>query len=89
MPKPKSLETYHEGGQWKNKVIGNTRASSTSPTKKDAVSKGKTQAKDLGAEHVIAGRQRGPTRTRVGPPFGSIVTLRWSFILPNRKEFGR
>ncbi|MDN3240995.1 DUF2188 domain-containing protein [Glycomyces tritici] len=53
MPKPKSVETYHEGGQWKNKVTGNTKASNTAATKKDAVSKGKAQAKDLGAEHVI------------------------------------
>jgi hypothetical protein len=47
------VETYHENGQWKNKVEGNTRASSTHDTKDEATAKGREMAKDAGVEHII------------------------------------
>lgn len=53
MPKKDTVETYHEDGQWKNKVGGNTRASNTSTTKAEAQAKGRDMAKSLEAEHVV------------------------------------
>jgi hypothetical protein len=47
------IETYHEDGQWKNKVEGNERASSTHPTKAEAQEAGRAMAADRGVEHVI------------------------------------
>ena len=47
------VETYHENGQWKNKVEGNTQASSTHETKEEATAKGREMAKDAGVEHII------------------------------------
>ena len=47
------VETYHEGDQWKNKVEGNSRASSVHDTKKDAQAAGRDMAKSRGVEHVI------------------------------------
>ena len=47
------VETYHENGQWKNKVEGNAQASSTHDVKDEAVAKGREMAKERGVEHVI------------------------------------
>jgi hypothetical protein len=47
------IETYHEDGQWKNRVQGSTRAANTHETKADAQSKGREMAKDRKVEHVI------------------------------------
>jgi hypothetical protein len=47
------VETYHENGQWKNKVEGNERASTTHETKEEATAKGREMAKDAGVEHII------------------------------------
>ena len=52
------IETYHEGGQWKNRAQGNTRASNTFDRKVDAEAAGRGMAKDRGVEHVIK-RQDG------------------------------
>lgn len=47
------IDTYHEDGQWKNKVEGNQRASSTHDTKKEAQEAGREMARDRKVEHVI------------------------------------
>jgi hypothetical protein len=47
------IETYFEDGQWKNKVEGNERASSTHPTKDEATAKGRETAIEHGVEHII------------------------------------
>lgn len=47
------VETYHEDGQWKNKVEGNSRASNTHLTKDDATVEGRDMAIDRGVEHII------------------------------------
>ncbi|MET9633496.1 DUF2188 domain-containing protein [Lentzea sp. NPDC006480] len=47
------VETYYENGTWKNKVEGNSQASSTHDTKADAVAKGREMAIERGVEHVI------------------------------------
>jgi hypothetical protein len=47
------VETYHENDQWKNKVEGNERASSTHATKDEATDKGREMAKEAGVEHII------------------------------------
>jgi hypothetical protein len=52
------VDTYHEDGKWKNKVEGNTRASSTHETKKEAQPVGRDMAADRGVEHVTK-RQDG------------------------------
>ncbi len=47
------VETYFEAGEWKNKVEGNDRASSTHGTKDEAVHKGREMAVERGVEHII------------------------------------
>jgi hypothetical protein len=47
------VETYFESGEWKNKVEGNDRASSTHATKEEAVQKGREMAVERGVEHII------------------------------------
>ncbi|MHA7271196.1 DUF2188 domain-containing protein [Arthrobacter sp. HLT1-20] len=49
----KNVETYHEDGQWKNRVQGNSRASNTAETKKDAQAEGRRMAQDRKVEHVV------------------------------------
>lgn len=47
------VETYHEKGTWKNKVEGNSQASSTHDTKDEAIAKGRDMAVQHGVEHII------------------------------------
>ncbi|MFJ7218896.1 DUF2188 domain-containing protein [Amycolatopsis sp. NPDC098790] len=47
------IETYHENGQWKNKVEGSSRAANTAGTKDEATAKGRDMAKERGVEHII------------------------------------
>lgn len=47
------IETYHEGGVWKNRVQGGERASNTAETKAQAQATGRQMAKDRGVEHVV------------------------------------
>lgn len=47
------IDTYHEGGQWKNKTEGKGRAASTHDTKAEAQAAGRDMAKSRGVEHVI------------------------------------
>ncbi|XVS64350.1 DUF2188 domain-containing protein [Actinosynnema sp. CA-299493] len=47
------IETYHEDGQWKNKVEGGERASHTASTKAEAEAEGRRMAMERGVEHVI------------------------------------
>lgn len=47
------IETYHEGGSWKNRAQGNERASSTHATKAEAQAAGREMAIDRGVEHVV------------------------------------
>ncbi|MEV7552955.1 DUF2188 domain-containing protein [Amycolatopsis sp. NPDC089917] len=47
------VETYCENGQWKNKVEGGERATSTHGTKEEAVEAGREMAKERKVEHVI------------------------------------
>ena len=47
------VETYYENDQWRNKVEGNERASTTHATKAEATSKGRDMAKEAGVEHII------------------------------------
>lgn len=47
------IETYYEGGVWKNRPQGNGRATSTHDTKADAEAAGRTMAIDRGVEHIV------------------------------------
>lgn len=47
------VETYFEGGRWKNKVRGNSRASNVHETKAAAVAAGREMARKRKVEHVI------------------------------------
>ncbi|MET9224410.1 DUF2188 domain-containing protein [Lentzea sp. NPDC003310] len=47
------VETYHENDTWKNKIEGNSQASSTHDTKDEAVAKGREMAIERGVEHII------------------------------------
>ena len=47
------IETYFEGGKWKNKVEGGTRASNVADTKAEAQRAGRGMAIDRGVEHFI------------------------------------
>ena len=45
--------TYFEGGVWKTRVEGNTRASRVSPDRGDAVAFGRRVARERGMRHVV------------------------------------
>jgi len=47
------IETYHEGGHWKNRAQGNGRASNVFDTKAEAQAAGRDMAKQRGVEHII------------------------------------
>lgn len=47
------IETYNEGGVWKNRAQGNERASNTARTKAEAEAAGRQMAKDRKVEHII------------------------------------
>lgn len=47
------VETYYEGGQWKNRREGSSRAFSVDDTKAPARSTGRDAAKKDGVEHTI------------------------------------
>ncbi len=47
------IETYHEDGQWKNKVQGSSRAANRYATKAEAQSAGRDMARNRRVEHVI------------------------------------
>ena len=47
------IETYFEGGRWKNKVRGNSRASNVHETRAAAVTAGRQMARRRKVEHVI------------------------------------
>lgn len=47
------IETYFEGGEWKNRPQGNQRASGVHPTKREAQKVGRDMARERGVEHVI------------------------------------
>lgn len=47
------IETYHQNGQWKNKVEGSRRAANTAATKAEATAKGKQMAQKRHVEHII------------------------------------
>lgn len=49
----KNVETYHEEGKWKNRVQGNSRASNTAETKREAQAEGRRMAKGREVEHII------------------------------------
>ncbi|MCX4098032.1 DUF2188 domain-containing protein [Nocardia sp. alder85J] len=50
------IETYYEGGVWKNRPEGNNRASNTAGTKAEAQAKGREMAIERGVEHLIKGK---------------------------------
>jgi hypothetical protein len=50
------IETYYEGGQWKNKVEGSTRAANSFDTKAPAQTKGREMAQKRKVEHIIRKR---------------------------------
>jgi len=47
------VETYHENGQWHNKVEGTTEVIGSCDTKADAVEQGRELAKERTVEHFI------------------------------------
>jgi hypothetical protein len=47
------VETYYEGGVWKNKIEGNSRASNTGATKAEVQTEGRRMAIANDVEHVI------------------------------------
>lgn len=53
---PTNVETYSEDGRWKNRVLGNKRASNTFDTKAEAQAKGREMAQKLHSEHIIKKR---------------------------------
>lgn len=53
---PSNVETYSEDGRWKNRVLGNKRASNTFDTKAEAQAKGREMAQKLHSEHIIKKR---------------------------------
>ena len=52
MPKA-NIETYNEGGEWKSRRTGNTRAFATGGTKAEQQAQGREVAKRDGVEHII------------------------------------
>jgi Uncharacterized protein conserved in bacteria (DUF2188) len=52
MPKG-DVETYHQGGKWKNKVEGEDSAESTHDTKDEATQAGRDMARARKVEHII------------------------------------
>lgn len=53
---PANVETYSEDGRWKNRVLGNKRASNIFDTKAEAQAKGREMAQKLHSEHIIKKR---------------------------------
>jgi hypothetical protein len=53
---PANVETYSEDNRWKNRVLGNKRASNTFDTKAEAQAKGREMAQKLRSEHIIKKR---------------------------------
>ena len=53
---PANVETYSENGRWKNRILGNKRASNTFDTKAEAQAKGREMAQKLHSEHIIKKR---------------------------------
>jgi hypothetical protein len=49
----RGIETYHEDGQWKNKVQGSRRAATIHGTKAAAEAKGRAMAMARKVEHLI------------------------------------
>ncbi|WIX83009.1 DUF2188 domain-containing protein [Amycolatopsis carbonis] len=47
------IETFFEGGQWKNKVEGSSRVANIHDTKEAATSKGRDMARERKVEHFI------------------------------------
>jgi hypothetical protein len=47
------IETYYEGGVWKNRVQGNSKASNTGDRKSEVQARGREMAVDRKVEHVI------------------------------------
>ena len=47
------VETYYEGGEWKSKVQGSSRAAHVGGNKAEQTAIGRQMAKDRGAEHTI------------------------------------
>ncbi|HEY3482952.1 MAG TPA: manganese catalase family protein [Streptomyces sp.] len=52
-PADGDVETYFDGDVWKNKVVGNTRASGSAETKSQAVTAGRKLALKRGTAHFI------------------------------------
>jgi len=52
-PAEGDVETFHDGEVWKNKVVGNTRASGSAEKKSDAVAAGRKLALKRGTAHFI------------------------------------
>ncbi|MFI5614085.1 DUF2188 domain-containing protein [Amycolatopsis sp. NPDC051903] len=47
------IETYFQGGEWKNKVEGSSRAANVHGSKEAAASKGRDMARQRKVEHFI------------------------------------
>lgn len=52
MSKP-NIETYNDGGEWKSRRIGSSRAFATGGTKAEQQAQGRAAAERDGVEHVI------------------------------------
>ena len=52
-PPKGDVETYFENGRWKNKVQGNTRASSVHETRTAALSAGREMAHKRKVDHIV------------------------------------
>ena len=50
---PGDVITYHEGGVWKTRVEGNSRASRISVDRGDAVAFGRRVARERGVRHIV------------------------------------
>lgn len=47
------ISTYNDGGTWKSKVEGSSRAAHVGGTKADQQAIGRKMAKDRGVEHTV------------------------------------
>jgi len=75
MPKG-DIETYREGDQWKNWVLGSEPTIIVHRTRAEAIAEGRSRARDLGVAHVVtefedATEHDLPSRDQMGGQWAS------------------
>ena len=87
------ISTNNEGGTWKSKVEGSSRAAHTGGTKAQQEAVGRQMAKDRAVEHTVRNvdgtdRQEELVRQRPQEVQGLIAGWRFSFTGPGRDASG-